>query len=137
MAADKNAKASAVHVDPSGAIEHRIPINTDDAAKVVNDAQQATEKEHKMTLWQGLKLYPKAIGWSILFSAAIIMEGYDVVLMGSFYAYPTFQEKYGDLQPDGSYQLSGAGESTYLTRCMLEKLTFCLVCFFDTYPGAT
>ena len=24
------------------------------------------EKEHNMTLWEGIKLYPKAIGWSML-----------------------------------------------------------------------
>jgi SP family general alpha glucoside:H+ symporter-like MFS transporter len=25
----------------------------------------------------------------------IIMEGYDTILMGNFFAYPTFQQKYG------------------------------------------
>jgi hypothetical protein len=29
-----------------------------------------------MSLWQGIKLYPKAIGWSVILSTAIIMEGY-------------------------------------------------------------
>lgn len=37
-----------------------------------------TDKEHKMTLMQGVRLYPKAIAWSILISSCIIMEGYDV-----------------------------------------------------------
>ncbi|RYP48651.1 hypothetical protein DL768_005495 [Monosporascus sp. mg162] len=72
---------------------------------LVNDAQIATEKERSMTLLQGLKLYPKAIGWSVLFSTAIIMEGYDVVLMASLFAFPTFKERYGNIQPDGSYEL--------------------------------
>lgn len=31
-----------------------------------------------MTLMQGVRLYPKAIAWSILISSCIIMEGYDV-----------------------------------------------------------
>lgn len=101
-------KAGAVHVEPSGTIERRTAINTEDGAQILQDAQNATTREHQMTLWQGIKLYPKAIGWSVLFSMAIVMEGYDVVLMGSFFAYPSFQAKYGTLQPDGSYQLSGA-----------------------------
>lgn len=28
------------------------------------DAKQATIQEHQMSPWQGIKLYPKAIGWS-------------------------------------------------------------------------
>lgn len=51
---------------------------------VIYNAQRATEKEHNMTLWQGIKLYPKAVGWSILISTCICMEGYDVCLLSNF-----------------------------------------------------
>lgn len=70
-----------------------------------SEAQAAIAKEHEMTLWQALRLYPKAVGWSLLFSCAIIMEGYDVVLIGSFLAFPAFNEKYGGLMSDGTYGL--------------------------------
>lgn len=101
--------AHATHIEPGTlAIEHRNRLDKPEDVQMVADAQAATAKEHQMTIWQGLKLYPKAIGWSLLFSSVIIMEGYDVVLMGSFYAYPTFREKYGELQPDGSHELPGA-----------------------------
>ncbi|KAL1887232.1 hypothetical protein Sste5346_010349 [Sporothrix stenoceras] len=80
-------------------------------AAVSAEAQAATAKEHSMSLWRGIKTYPHAIGWSILFSTAIIMEGYDVVLMGSFFAYPAFENRYGDLQPDGSRVLSAAWQA--------------------------
>lgn len=43
-----------------------------------------TDKEHKMTLWQGCKLYPKAILWSVLISSCCAMEGYDISLVGNF-----------------------------------------------------
>ncbi|KAE8406900.1 general substrate transporter [Aspergillus pseudonomiae] len=69
------------------------------------EAQAAIAKEHDMTLWEALRLYPKAVGWSLLFSCAIIMEGYDVVLIGSFLAFPAFNEKYGGLMSDGTYGL--------------------------------
>lgn len=52
--------------------------------QIIDDAKRATEKEHKMSLWQGIKLYPKAIGWSILISTCIVMEGYDVCLINNF-----------------------------------------------------
>ncbi|ORY29142.1 putative MFS alpha-glucoside transporter [Naematelia encephala] len=70
-----------------------------------DNAKSATDKEHKMTLMEGIRLYPKAIAWSILISTCIAMEGYDVCLVGNFYAFDTFNRKYGELQSDGSYQV--------------------------------
>ena len=55
---------------------------------VIYNAQRATEKEHQMSLWQGIKLYPKAVGWSILISTCICMEGYDVCLLSNFCEFP-------------------------------------------------
>lgn len=51
------------------------------------DARDATDLEHNLTLRDSFRLYPKAIGFSLLFSTAIIMEGYDLSLLGSFYGY--------------------------------------------------
>ncbi|TXT04858.1 hypothetical protein VHUM_03941 [Vanrija humicola] len=48
-----------------------------------------------MTIREGLRRYPKAIGWSMLLSTAVIMEGFDLVLLGSLYAQPQFNEKFG------------------------------------------
>jgi SP family general alpha glucoside:H+ symporter-like MFS transporter len=39
-----------------------------------------------MSLLQGLRLYPKAVGWSVLISTLIVMEGYDVCLLSNFCA---------------------------------------------------
>ncbi|KAF2710695.1 sugar transporter [Pleomassaria siparia CBS 279.74] len=79
--------------------------HADAAAKIVSDARLATEKEHKMTLWQGIKLYPKAVGWSLLISTCIAMEGYDVCLLSNFYGFPQFNRKYGEQLPDGTWQI--------------------------------
>ena len=40
------------------------------------------ESEHRMTLLEAIRLYPKAIGWSMLISTCIVMEGFDVALIG-------------------------------------------------------
>ena len=37
-----------------------------------------------MSLMQGIRLYPKAVFWSIVISTCIVMEGYDVSLVGNF-----------------------------------------------------
>lgn len=51
---------------------------------VVEHAKAATAKEQSMTLLEGIRLYPKAIGWSILISTCIVMEGYDISLINNF-----------------------------------------------------
>ncbi|KAI1191682.1 general alpha-glucoside permease [Nemania serpens] len=75
-------------------------------ASIMSEAQIATENEQRMTLWQGIRLYPRAIAWSMVISMAVVMEGFDNALIGSFYAFPAFQRKYGQQLPDGSYGLS-------------------------------
>ncbi|KAK7959557.1 general substrate transporter [Apiospora aurea] len=78
---------------------------------LIRDAKLATEKEHSMSLWQGIKLYPKAIAWSVLISTCIVMEGYDVSLVNNFYAFQQFNKKYGEQLPDGTYQVPAAWQS--------------------------
>jgi SP family general alpha glucoside:H+ symporter-like MFS transporter len=74
-------------------------------AKVVENAKSAAQKEQKMTLWQGIKLYPKAVIWSVIISTTIAMEGYDISLVNNFYAFAQFNRKYGELGSDGEYQV--------------------------------
>ncbi|KAL5117099.1 hypothetical protein ACEQ8H_005058 [Pleosporales sp. CAS-2024a] len=81
------------------------------ADRVISDARHATEKEHSMTLLQGIKLYPKAIGWSVLISTCIVMEGYDVCLLNNFFGFPQFKRKYGERLPNGTYEISAAWQS--------------------------
>lgn len=70
-------------------------------SKVIQNAKAATEKEQNMSLLQGIKLYPKAVAWSVLISTCIAMEGYDISLVNNFYAFPQFKEKYGEMTPNG------------------------------------
>lgn len=51
-----------------------------DLSEVMHGARQATEQEHQMSLLKALRTYPKAVGWSILASTALVMEGYDIVV---------------------------------------------------------
>ncbi|KAJ5046827.1 uncharacterized protein L3040_004052 [Drepanopeziza brunnea f. sp. 'multigermtubi'] len=91
------------------------PTDDVDLTKSMNDiihnAKNATAKEQSMSLWQGLKLYPKAVAWSIVISTCIVMEGYDISLLTNFYAFPQFNEKYGELTSDGTYQISAPWQS--------------------------
>lgn len=78
------------------------------AIKIMNaveDANEADEEERKMTLSQALKRYPKAAFWSVLVSTTLVMEGYDTALLNALFALPVFQEKFGSIDQDGSYEI--------------------------------
>lgn len=93
----------------TGAVARRVSeINPN----LLNEAAFATDAEIKMTLREGLKTYPHAVGWSILLSSAIIMEGFDVVLIGNFFGFPQFNKKYGYQEADGSYNISAKWQTS-------------------------
>ena len=99
----------AVHVNEEQF--RRMSVNAPDIENLARDAARATEAEHQMTLRQSLKLYPKAVGWSVLLSAAIIMEGFDIVLIANLFAVPAFKQKFGHQLADGSYELTAAWQA--------------------------
>lgn len=77
-------------------------VTSDD---VLKGAQKATDDEHTMSLIQGIRKYPKAVFWSIWFSSALIMEGFDHSFATGFIAFPAFQKRYGVLTKTDGYQI--------------------------------
>ncbi|KAI8634262.1 sugar transporter [Xylariaceae sp. FL1651] len=72
------------------------------------EAKQATDDEHAQTFFQALKENRKAVMWSFLISLTIIMEGYDTILIGTLFAYPEFNKKFGSYYgPETGWQISG------------------------------
>jgi len=98
---------------------------------MLDGARDATAMEHSMGMWEAVKLYPKAVGWSVLASTALVMEvryhigrdfelesssyiqGYDLVVIGSFYGLDAFQRKYGVPLNNGTgnYSITAAWQS--------------------------
>ncbi|KAF2216897.1 hypothetical protein CERZMDRAFT_64297 [Cercospora zeae-maydis SCOH1-5] len=81
---------------------------TESFRQTILDAKKASDEEQKMTLMQGVRLYPKAIAWSILISTCIAMEGYQLALVNNFYGFAPFNQKYGEPtgDPKTPYQVS-------------------------------
>ncbi|KAK3072074.1 hypothetical protein LTR53_007505 [Teratosphaeriaceae sp. CCFEE 6253] len=63
------------------------------------EAIEAENAEHNMTVLQAVKAYPMASFWAFVISCTIIMESYDVFLIGNFVALPAFVDKYGVINP--------------------------------------
>ncbi|KAI5863532.1 sugar transporter [Durotheca rogersii] len=90
-------------VDP--AIASRIAANVDDFMTLVNEANEANDRERGMALSHAFKVYPKAIAWSMILSSCLIMEGFGTSIVGSYVSYPPFRDRFGTLAPNGEYQI--------------------------------
>ncbi|CAI5758739.1 unnamed protein product [Candida verbasci] len=71
-----------------------------------NEAKAEDKRDKHMTLLEGIRTFPKAIGWSVVLSTALVMEGYDLNLITSFFAFPGFTQKFGQYYPElDEYQI--------------------------------
>lgn len=76
--------------------EHAYDL--DEKAKVADykeDAVEAENAEHNMGVLEAVRAYPMASFWAFVMSFTIIMESYDVFLIGNFVALPAFRQKFG------------------------------------------
>lgn len=115
-----NDKAIDDVLDPS--MVRHVSTKASNVQQINLDAARATEAEHNMSLRQGLKLYPKAIGWSVLLSAAIIMEGFDIVLISNLFAVPAFKKQFGVKLPNGNYELTSSWQSGLTNGAVVGEL---------------
>lgn len=95
-------KASVFHVEDANSVDL-----VENKESLLEKARQGSENEHELGFRNAVVHHKKAIFWAMVMSATIIMEGYDTSLMSSFYAYPSFKEKYGVRTGDGTYELEG------------------------------
>lgn len=83
-----NPDPSVVHV-PDDIMRRTSAVNPDFGG-LAADSKEATNYETTMAIGTAFKLYRKGVMWSLLMSTAIIMEGYDTILLGNFYGLPAF-----------------------------------------------
>lgn len=103
-------KLSTEHVDAKdGGVE---PEPTVVQLQISEDGREFTAWEHGLTPMAGLRVFYKAVAWSVIFSLTIIMTGYDTGFLGSLYAMTSFQRDFGEQYKDG-YQIT-AGWQTLL-----------------------
>ncbi|KAK9424553.1 hypothetical protein SUNI508_03429 [Seiridium unicorne] len=70
------------HIDES--IARKTAANIEDFMTLVNEADEVNNRERDMKLSTAFKTYPKAIGWSVILSSYLIMEGYGTSIVGSY-----------------------------------------------------
>ncbi|TVY54744.1 Alpha-glucosides permease MPH3 [Lachnellula suecica] len=101
IADSKSPYASTPEVEAKGVsqgIEHAHDYDLNKEAKLGDykaDAIEAENAEYNMGVLEAVRAYPMASFWAFIMSFCIIMESYDVFLMGNFVALPAFVNKFG------------------------------------------
>jgi SP family general alpha glucoside:H+ symporter-like MFS transporter len=90
---------------------HENSVYEKETATRIDQIREASRREREMSTSTAFRLYPKAVAWSILLSTTVVMEGYDLLLITSFFAFDPWTKKYGVLQADGTYSVSAAWQS--------------------------
>ncbi|KAK5106520.1 hypothetical protein LTS08_000639 [Lithohypha guttulata] len=81
----------------------------------VNEIELATATEKSLTIRQAVRLYKRAICFSLIMSLAVVMEGYDLATTGTFMGYDAFRNSFGtELDPDGNPRISAAWQAAVL-----------------------
>ncbi|CAH0055210.1 unnamed protein product [Clonostachys solani] len=76
-----------------------IDINDPHVQELIVQARQSAEADGRLTIWRALVKYKKAVFWAMFLSTSLIMEGYDVVIITSFYGQTQFINRFGVLDP--------------------------------------
>ena len=90
-----------------------VYVDQDDTQGTTNGEQAlmraaaaGEEQERAMGVIESIRMYPKAIFFSMAMSLCLVQEGYDTSLLGSFFAQPVFRNQFGTLAPDGTKQIT-------------------------------
>lgn len=101
----------------------KIASAVGDYKGLVQDASLATKREKSMGVIEAIRTYPMAVFYSVGISLAIVMEGYDTMLLGNFYAQPAFQKKFGTCKEDGTCQLTSAWQTGLANGTQIGSIT--------------
>ncbi|KAF4964219.1 hypothetical protein FSARC_7853 [Fusarium sarcochroum] len=90
---------------------------------LIQHAKDADLADKQLTVRQALKKYKKAVFWAGLLSVSLIMEGYDLVMIGSFYGLPQFQKHFGSYsEAEGKYIITPAWQSGLSNSAQVGQL---------------
>ncbi|KAJ5110484.1 hypothetical protein N7532_001019 [Penicillium argentinense] len=68
----------------------------------VNANTNNAPSQGHVPLWQSLKKWPRVVGYNLALSSAILLYGYDLVIVGTVSAMPAFQYRFG-MELGGKY----------------------------------
>ncbi|PLB47395.1 sugar transporter [Aspergillus steynii IBT 23096] len=98
-----------------------------DTEDLISRAQESDATDRQLTVLQALKKYKKAVFWAMLLSTSLIMEGYDLVIITSFYGQTQFKNRFGEIDSSGQKAISAAWQSGLSNSAQVGQLAGLLI----------
>ncbi|PWN23173.1 putative maltose permease [Microstroma glucosiphilum] len=89
----------------------KVASKIEDYDAMLHDAAQVTQEEQSVGIWETIRRHPYAIMWVMLFGLGLVQEGYDLMLLSSFYAQPAFTRRFGTCNAAGVCEISAPWQS--------------------------
>ncbi|RMJ21349.1 MFS alpha-glucoside transporter [Aspergillus sp. HF37] len=97
-------------------------------ADLIHQAQESEDADRRLTIMQALVRYKKAVWWAMFLSTSLIMEGYDLVLITSFFGQTQFQNRFGVYVPaTGEKVIPAAWQAGLSNSALVGQLVGLLV----------
>jgi hypothetical protein len=82
-------------------MQESTPKRSEEFVEDVSSPDTNTSSQGYVPLWHSLKKWPKVVGYNLALSSAILLYGYDLVIVANVSSMPAFQ--YVPCQHTGSY----------------------------------
>jgi MFS transporter, SP family, general alpha glucoside:H+ symporter len=98
-------------------------LNQAETVDLIHHAQAGDAADHQLTVRQALGKYKKAVFWALILSVSLIMEGYDLVIITSFYGQTQFSQRFGVYDPGSDkYLITPAWQSGLSNSSVIGQL---------------
>ncbi|PSR81660.1 putative MFS alpha-glucoside transporter [Coniella lustricola] len=96
-------------------------LNLDSAQthSLIHLARESDAADKQLRIGDAIKKYKKACFWAMILSTSLIMEGYDLVIITSFYGQSQFQNRFGTVDPATGKKLITAQWQSVLSNSSL------------------
>ncbi|KAJ5306910.1 hypothetical protein PENANT_c003G09966 [Penicillium antarcticum] len=102
---------------------HNIELNNPDVIELTRQAEESDAADRLLTVRQALVKYKKAVFWATFLSTSLIMEGYDLVIITSFYGQSQFKNRFGEVDPvTGAKTISASWQSGLSNSAVVGQL---------------
>ncbi|CAK7243294.1 MAG: hypothetical protein STHCBS139747_004812 [Sporothrix thermara] len=99
--------------------------------ELIQYARDSHDADAQLTLLGAVKKYRKACLWAAVLSTSLVMEGYDLVIITSFYGQTQFRNRFGIVDPaTGNKVITAAWQSGLSNSSMVGQLAGLLLNVF-------
>jgi len=99
------------------------------AAQNLSDAIAFEQADIHMGIWQAVRTYKMAVFWSLMVSMTVVMESYDLCLIGNLLAMKSFRRHFGTWQgEEAGYQLEASWQTAITQGSVVGAFVGILIC---------